>query len=416
MAASDGSMSDLDTIIVSETEDGRVEMARRLEATGHIRVVECIGEPFQLPAALQLGKIDLVIAVLGENPEKIIAAVERIHAPKPALVFFGPETNGEIILRAMRLGAKEYLSLNPSPEDLEAMINKLTLVPRKDDGSKGPAPFVGVMGSKGGVGATVIASQLAATLQSAGFSTCLLDLNLRNGDVALHFNVDPIYTLMDVARREDDIDASIMRSIVTPHKSGMSILAAPLRPEDAEFISGAHVARALAILESEYDVVVVDIPRYWDDASLRALDHLSQLILVTSFDLPTLAHTRYDLDLLSRLQVANGKIRLVANRDSRNNVVSHAEAEKFLGRGLDFRIPNDYRTIMDSVSTGTPLCCGNKGKSGSSSKSERSEIRNAFEDLARNTMEWCGLTRIESPPPKGGLSRVRKFMRIGKKG
>jgi pilus assembly protein CpaE len=262
--------------------------------------------------------------------------------------------------------------------------------------------LVGVLGAKGGVGATVVTCQLAGALQVAGCATCVVDLDLRDGDVALHYNVEPAYSLADVAKTSNRVDAAYLKSVAHEHSSGTSVIAAPQRPEEAELIGAHHLEWVLEILRSQYEFVLVDLPRAWDEAGLGTLDLLDQLLLVFGLDLPSLAHARQHLELLARIDFPLGKIRLMANRCQRSNGVSARETARFLGRAPDVRIPNDYLAVMESITSGKLL----------SQAAPRSDVHRAFRELAQHTREWCGRAAPDEKPAKrGGISLVRSLIR-----
>jgi pilus assembly protein CpaE len=398
-------MAQLTCLIYAELESDGKELAQRLEETGHVEVVERLGDRQQLGHRLRTAEVDAAFVVLGSHADATLDVVERSARGRAALILAGPADRSELILRAMRLGAREYMPPRPDRDTLTALLDRLMLEPSQR-GRTNRSPLIGVVGAKGGVGATVTASQLAAALQCSGRVTCLVDLHLRQGDVALHYDLNPAYTLADIAKCSGGFDESYLQSIVETHASGVSILAAPTRAEDAELVQPAHVERSLTLLQAHYDCVVIDLPPLWDDVGLRALDLVNELLLVLALDLPTLSHARQHLELLERLGLPSERIRLVANRYGKTNPVADRDADRFLGRALDFRIPNDYHTAMESLTSGNPL----------TGSAPRSALRQSFQALADRTLEWCGVVAPAEPVEKSSLSRVRNFIRRGRHG
>ena len=91
--------------------------------------------------------------------------------------------DSELLLRALKLGAREFFPPKPSILELDAAIESLFLsLPKTQD--RRDAPILAVMGAKGGVGATFVACQLAASLQRRSGSAAIVDLNSPLGDVA----------------------------------------------------------------------------------------------------------------------------------------------------------------------------------------------------------------------------------------
>ena len=252
-------------------------------------------------------------------------------------------------------------------------------------------------GAKGGVGATVLACQLAASLQEIGGRAVVVDLNYPLGDAALHFDVEPTYTLADLARAHEELDATYLRTILKGHESGVQILAAPTLMEDAESIRDLHVESVIHILRSEFDWVIVDVSRSWNEASIRAMSMADQILLVTLFDVPTLNHARQHKKLLDGLALEGARIRSVGNRYSKNDDVSVGDFKRVLGSEPDALIPNDYATTVESVNQGRPIGQVARG----------SAIHRSYRQLALDVYAWCGVDAPTLPSGNGIAGRFR---------
>jgi pilus assembly protein CpaE len=296
----------------------------------------------------------------------------------------------------MHLGVKHFFPDAPTEAELGSVIVDLVRSANLDSAtSEGRA--VAVMGTKGGVGATVLACQLAASLQEVGGRVALVDLNYPLGDVALHFDVDPTYTLADLARAEEELDATYLRTILKGHESGVQILAAPAQMEDAESIRSRHVERVLPILRSEFDWVIVDVSRSWNEASVQALTLSDQVLLVSLFDVPTLNHARQHKKLLEGLALNGLRTRMVGNRHSKGDAVTVSDFKRVLGSEPDALIPNDYATTAESVNQGRPIGQVARG----------SAIDKAYRQLALDVYAWCGVDVPQTKPAKSIAGRFR---------
>ncbi|MEN8185047.1 MAG: cellulose synthase operon protein YhjQ/BcsQ [Myxococcota bacterium] len=401
-------MAHLRFAVASEDAGFGATVAEQLASTGHVEVSSIISDPDELLEALASGRPDGVLADLGSDPEYLLDVLGRIPAPRPVLLVVGRTSESELILRAMRLGAKEFFPRAPSQEELRDAVERLVLDyrPEPSEATLRRAPVVAVMGAKGGVGATVVACQLAAGLQKSGARTALVDLNLPLGDVALHFDVQPRYTIANLAR-ETELDDLSLATILQGHRSGVQILAAPTQMEEAELVGGDHVESALSLLRHEFDWIVLDVSRSWSDASVRALDLADQIVLVTLHDVPTLNHARAHLDLLKRLGHSDSKIRIVANRFATTDAVTARDFVQFLGRAPDLRLPNDYPTTFAAVNEGKPVGL----------IAPRSALHKAYLELTLKLHDWCGLPRPQSEGEPGAMDRVRGLLaRITRKG
>jgi pilus assembly protein CpaE len=380
-------MSQLTCVLFSASD----WLSTALGELDHLEIVERVDDGEPLHDALRRRHPDVLFVDLGDAPGAVLDEVERIPAPRPLLIVAGPQEDSRIILRAMRLGAREFLAAQPVGDALRLAMERLLLEHQPVAAVKAVAPVIAVMGAKGGVGATFAACQTAAELERLGNRTVLVDANLRLGDVSLFFDLQPRYNLANLAAQQDDFDSAYLQTVMESHRSGVRVLAAPPRAEDAEFVRVSHLERAISLLRREYDWVVLDVSRTWDEVSVRALDLADEIFLVTLMDVPTLNHARQHLDLLQRLGHPAEKIRLLVNRHVKSGALSAKDVADFLGRQPDACIPNDYPTT---------LACVNEGKS-LSEIAPRSALSVAYQGLARDAHRWC---EVEPPNSETGRS------------
>jgi pilus assembly protein CpaE len=400
-------MSSPSCIFYAATNGDLRRHALRLEAEGTIDLGHVTVDPSELLAAVGAQSPDLVVADLGDDPERVLDMLDKLPTPRPRLIVIGPRNQSDAILRAMRMGVRDYFDAAPSEDDLRSAILRAAaeIAPKAVAAERPktqPARVVAVMGAKGGVGATVVACQLAASLRAGGSRTALVDLNLPLGDAALYFDVQPAYTLANIARESDRLDSTYLRTLLSGKPNGVQILAAPVHAEEAELVRGAHVERALNLLRADFDWVVLDLSRTWSEPTVRALDLADLILLVTLMDVPTLHHTRKHIDLLERLGHGGARIRLIANRASAVDAVTDKDVADFLERRPDFRIPNDFPTTLAGVNRGVSVA----------EVAPRSPLARAYTDLTQALHGWFGKDAPAVGEPTGGaLARVRGMFR-----
>jgi pilus assembly protein CpaE len=395
-------MAQLTFVVLSS----RKELREALEASGHVEVLAAFSEPERLVPAVGSLRPDGLLVDLSCDAPAIFEALERLPSPRPLLLVSGPEEDGRAILRALRLGAREYLT--PSRDEEEAVLRSavdrlLAEGPASPTQSGGRAAVVAVMGAKGGVGTTFLACQLATALARPGARVALVDLNLRLGDVALYFDLQAHYSIAQLASGDSRLDSAYLQTVLVPHASGVRVLAAPAQAEEAELVRASHVEQAVAVLREDFDWVVLDVSRSWDEPSVRALDLADQILLVTIPDVPTLTHARQHLDLLQRLGHAADRVRVIGNRVDRRAPVSGRELTEFLGRGLDERVPNDYPSALACVNEGKPVF----------EAAPRSPLCQVLAKLAERMHGWCEVEPPEQAPGRRGLGDLFRRSRHG---
>jgi len=392
-------MDKLRFAIFSELKEFADEIRNRLSAVPGAEVAVIVDDPEDLSDALKAESPDVLYADLGHAPHVVLDLLESLGSAMPDLLVSGCQDDSQVILRSMQIGAREFLPQAPNEDDLNRAIQRLLRGRQVEPAIERSAQVISVMGAKGGVGATCVTSQLAASLQEKGGRVVIVDLNFPLGDVALHFDIEPSYTLADIAREGDSLDGTYLRSILQVHQSGVQILAAPPRIEDSELIQGEHVTRLLEILRRQFDFVLLDVSRNWNDASVRALDLADQILVVTSLDVPTLHHARKHMELLRRLGHPTEKIHAVVNRQSSGDAVTERDLTRFLGRKADAAIPNDYANTVESVNQGKPL----------GEIAPRAALTQAFRDLAHQVHVWCGLAENETTRSTKLTDRFRRI-------
>lgn len=394
-------MGEISFLVCSPSEASGGTIVAGLEASGHARVAGVIAEPDALGDEVRARRVDAVFVRLAENAEDVLGALEQLPAPRPMILMSGPQDEPNVLLRAMRLGVKEFLPPEPSESDIRSSIERLILdhqVPLPVP-VRGPAPLISVLGAKGGVGATSVACQLAATLQRHG-PAVIADLDIAEGDVALYYDLQPQYTLADLKGETEEIDATYVRMVLQPHATGIHVLASPDSLEGAEHAAGANIERVIRILREQFDWVVLDLPRTWSDTSLRALDLSDQVLLVTAFEVPALHHARRQLELLARLGHSH-KVRLIANRQSPRNGVDAKDFTRFLKRGPDACLPNSPDEATASIDQGKPV----------SAVAKNGSLDRAYRDLSTKVLEWCDV-----PVRATAEGRVRRMFRRLRRG
>jgi pilus assembly protein CpaE len=213
--------------------------------------------------------------------------------------------------------------------------------------------------------------------------------------------VQPAYTLANIARESDRLDATYLRTLLSGRPDGVQILASPIHAEEAELVRGAHVERALNLLRGDFDWVVLDLSRTWNEPTVRALDLADLILLVTLMDVPTLHHTRKHIDLLERLGHSGARIRLIANRHSSADAITDKDVAEFLERRPDFRIPNDFPTMLAGVNRGVSV----------SAIAPRSPVARAYKDLTQALLGWLGAKAPTETSSGGAIARMREIFR-----
>jgi pilus assembly protein CpaE len=392
-------MAEMTFVVFSDQAEVGEILSKRLEETGRVKVAEVVEDPEALEGAVKQHRAAGVFVEFGRAPHLILDTLEKISGPQLLLLGAGPDDDSALLLRAMKVGLREYLSPACSQEEIAEALDRL-LSHTSQTSAKKPGRVVVVMGAKGGVGATFVATQLAASLQAGGGSTAIVDLNYPLGDVAVQLDLNPKHTLADLGGKSADLDSVFLRTVMARHRSGCSVLAAPNRLEEAEVQTRERTDQVLELLRQEFDWVIVDVSRSWNDPTALAIERADQILLVTLLEVTTLNHAKQHVDLLERLGFADGRLGLVVNRFSKSDPVTEKDCEGFVGRPIDARIPNDYSTSTECLSQGRSVVEISPGGA----------LDRSFSTLAQDIGARCGM-EIAGQKREGGLTdRIRRLI------
>jgi pilus assembly protein CpaE len=183
---------------------------------------------------------------------------------------------------------------------------------------------------------------------------CVVDLDLSFGDVAISVQLDPLRTVVDALPMAGHLDVSGAASLLTPYQPGLDMLLAPVTPGDAEKIPPRLVGELLAVLRTMYDYVVVDTPAQFSEHVLTAMDVSSQLVLLTTPDVPALKNLRVTLDMLDLLSYPRQIRSVVLNRSDSKVGLSLEHVERVVRSPIAVHIPSS-RAVPVSVNKGVPI-------------------------------------------------------------
>ena len=276
------------------------------------------------------------------------------------LVAESPERLG---LAAMRAGVRDVIEPATSVEDLRWTLR------RSREGSDGrpgtPASdqlyagrVVTVASPKGGVGKTTISTNLAVALAAQSpQGTVLIDLDVQFGDVAAALDLDPTYTLADVLSGPAADDPIALKALLTQHLSGLSVLPGVRSPAEADHVTGKQITTLLDLLKREFRYVVIDTAPGLSDQTLAAIDHTTDLVLVSSLDVPGIRGLRKELQLLDELDLQPSTRHVVVNMVDKAGGLSIADVEATISRKVDVVISRSPKVVR-STNAGVPIVMG----------------------------------------------------------
>lgn len=360
------------TVLIADKEKEFVEgLAKVLRREDDVDVSD-VTDAGGIAAALEACDPHVVVLGPSIDTDAAMSTGRTLAGRVPALatVMVAAPVTTELLRTAMRAGLHDVVSVEDTFGDvaaavLEALASAKAERERHDSSSEDAPPaevapaqgakVVTVFSTKGGVGKSVIATNLGVALASEeGVRTILLDLDLQFGDTGIMLQLMPKRTIFDAMLAYDRLDVEMLQGFLTEHESGLKVLLAPVHPEDAEAVTASRVARIIGLLREIADVVVIDTPGAFTDTVLAALDKSDEVYAIATMDVASIKNTRISLQKLAQLGYDDDRIKLVLNRADSKVWIEPGEVESAVEGDIVAKIPSD-RLVPRSVNKGVPV-------------------------------------------------------------
>ncbi len=334
-------------------------MIRQLEARG-FQVAARLDRANHAAVEARVHKVDLLILEVGEDGEAALKMIEELSTESRRLkvIVTAPAAEADLILRALRAGATEFLVKPISAQDFAEAISRVvrSLTPRREANGQ----VLAVYSAKGGLGTTTVAVNLAFSLarKHRKKRVALIDTVMHGGDVKVFLDMNPRYTLSDLLGKSDNIDTQFLEKVLYNHPDGVWVLPEPGHPEDVESIDGEEMSRIISRMRSEFDFVIVDCEHQLTSRTTAILDAADKIVLLSILSVPAVRQLQRTLDTFSQLAYPESKVSIVVNRHQTNDVLKVRDLEKSFGRPVHWRLPNDYKVAIDAITRGKPLVMG----------------------------------------------------------
>jgi pilus assembly protein CpaE len=325
-----------------------------------ISLVRSYPSPRDLAGAMGGGAPHIVfLDVVSDREQALQLLAEMVRlGPSVQVIALLAGNDPDLILRCLRSGAVDFLIQPFTGEQIEAAQTKLSrLQSSTDANSKEPAKVYAVMPAKGACGATTIASNLAFQLKKMGAKRVLLaDLDPLTGTLSFLLKIKSIYSFLDALQRSHELDADLWNAMVT-EVNGVDVLLAP-----EIMVEGSQDLRdpspIVEYARHAYDAVVLDTSGVYGDWNLNTARLASDLLLVTTNELPALQAAQRALSYLDTNRIGRWKIRLLVNRYHRDVGLSRDVIGTALHTEVFDILPSDYEAVQKSLMEGKPIPSG----------------------------------------------------------
>ncbi len=366
-----------------------IALERKLVVNGHTDPLHGVAE---LPDALVLH--------LGETWQAELEGLSaRAADRRPPLVVVGSAADAAAMRLAMQAGARDLLPMPLIAADLVAALKRI----ERDRQSAAPGrkrATTVFINAKGGCGGTFLACNVAHTLATRfGRRVVLLDLDLQFGTIPVYFDLFPGRGLMQALENVEELDETALDGYLARHPSGVAVLGQAA--QDSLPLGGVSldsVAKLIKLLERTHDHLLIDLPRNLNAMACRVIERAENVALIVQQSVTVLRDAgRLTTCLRRDLTVSSERITTVVNRYDRRSAISAEDIRNTLSCGEPILVPNDYRNVEESITTGQPLLSHGRATSvtkaiqslaqrldGESAEDRRGLLARAFSRVARS--------------------------------
>jgi pilus assembly protein CpaE len=299
-------------------------------------------------------------------------------APVCQVIMMSVQSEADYLRRSMLAGAMDFLTKPFTSEELSSSIHRVyqmgasrrATMPAMRDVAEGaplgPAaaaqhrPKGGklllIYSPKGGTGCSTVAANLSIALQQVtSKSVALVDASLQFGDMDALFNLQGLHTIADAVAQIEDLDSMLLTALVSPHPSGVRVLAAPSGPETAETIDAEDLKAVLKVMLQEFDYVLVDTWTTLDDVVLATMDLANRILVVMTPEIPSIKNTKEFFEVAEALKFPLDHVDLILNKVIPRDGIRPEQLESSLKHKIQMQLDFDPRSIRQSINQGVPL-------------------------------------------------------------
>jgi len=300
------------------------------------------------------GPCDVVVLEIESEAE-----LARIPSFQAACIFLtSDKMDTELLIQAMRTGVKEFFTQPIRKQEVKEAFLKFRDRKGQIQGTeRKKGKIISVLGSKGGVGTTTLAVNLAFHLRELGKQVALVDMLPLFGGVPIFLNMDAPFHWGEIVKDISRLDSTYLMSILARHSSGLFVLPAPavldgLSPAE----TSAVVDKLLRFMQGMFDVVVVDGGHSLDDTSLKILQVTDTVFLVATLSLPCLTNVKRMLGTFRQLGYPEEEsTKVIINQYHKKGLIQPKDAEQSIKRRIYWTVPQDEAVVTSAINQGKPI-------------------------------------------------------------
>jgi pilus assembly protein CpaE len=314
--------------------------------------------PGELAAIASRQQSNICFLDVVSDQERALRLISEASASMP-VVALNPHKDADLILRCLRRGAREFLSV-PEADNVRAIFERLSRDQAPHTAGKSGVAYCVVPG-KPGCGASTVAAHLALQMRAAG-NVLLVDTDLLGASIGFMLKLKSEFHLDDVVRDWKRMDEDLWSRLTAPF-CGIDVVLAPETPVARLEIGRALAGELLSFWRGRYSAVVVDAPDLRVAAESGFLTQVDQILLVTTNELAALHASRRAIEYLDQTVADRGRVHLVLNRYTPATGLKRDDLKAALHLEPYAVLSNDYETVQEALLDGKPAAAGSRFRS-----------------------------------------------------
>lgn len=307
-------------------------------------------------------RADLLIFELANDTENEFQHIQSLlNSDMVAEVFLISENSDPaVLMRAIKTGAKEFFTLPLKEEEVKQALKEFKKKIKRADCKNSPeiGQIITVIGSKGGIGTTTVAVNLAVNLAKIKSvqSVALIDMNIMFGEIPLFLEMKPGYHWGEITRNISRLDSTFLMDSLSRHSSGVYVLPSPGSLNGSEPVTPEKISHLVGFMQKLFDFVVIDGGQSVNEISLKIVEMSDNVLLMSILSLPCLSNTNKLLKSINDFGfLPEERIKIIINRYLKNSAISLKDAEDSIDKKIFWTIANDYRTTISAINNGKSL-------------------------------------------------------------
>lgn len=394
-------MNDVNTIKVSVLQGTQApdpHLQETLKSIKHLRLLRGARDPETFLDLYGGNPPDLVLVELNGKshlPGWVEQVVERL--PRSKILICSQSRDPDFLIQVMKLRIGGFMPLPLNGEDILATLAQIRLEKAQDnDATQGQ--ILALTGTKGGVGVTTVAVNLAVSLAASDSGRVLLvDLARPFPQVGQFLDLKSTHTVMDLAESPESLDSLFLQKVVQKHNSGLEVLLGqPLHSQAfKDLLDPQSLGKILNVLQSSYDWILVDLGTSLDPLHVWMLQRADQVMLVTELTVPDLRNLKSIRRLWPEWDLEESTLKVVVNRLVKDYSLGLRDVEKICFQPAFFTLPLDNADLREAINQGMAL----------GDLAPRSKFWRRIEDLGAKLVAEHQLHKARTSASKPGFFR-----------